>query len=462
MLDLSLSPFGVEAGGNISARTSKADSLSDSPMSDPPPSPSIVPAELLHSGETPRDVDAAPSSPYIDDDPESDDVLRMESFSQRGPVRHQKIPYRKRSHVSDDEERDELDIIGSGSPSPTSRPRPLPRSRHQASGRELRSSSVSSQMASDKSTSQARRTTRSSRQPSSPPENIPSVREPTPNAKSPTPRPASPYLRSPARSLIHLSPLEHLSVPVPEHATSPSHPSPLRQTFALPDSESFEQPPEVVQEGQTTKEELVDDNWEEDEVMAEAGQEILVPASALEPRMSPFDFPRRETSKRVLRASPDLSEPLVAQEPSRPQEYVIPAPKPRVPGMSFVFEDVNADESMSVDKPASAPSVEVKEYDPGYTLPAFRMLPPEFHRRDKPTRQQRKKERDKNGNEKIDSKKEEWSPMGMMRLGAVVRANPLWKRVARATKYLSTQDWTVSSTLYSAQTGVISSLSRSL
>ena len=249
--------------------------------------------------------------------------------------------------------------------------------------------------------------------------------------------------QSPARSLRHLSPLEQL--PVQDHATSPQHPSPLRQTLALPESETFElltvaeeeSVTEAAEEQRTTREDLVKGTQAEDEDMVEAVDN----GPPLQRPPSPLRFMRGENLKLFLNTSPDDSEPLVLQEPSRPQEYVIPLPQSGVAKMSFVFDDTDAGPPMPEE--SHAYRSEIEEYDPGYTLPPLRILPPEFHRRDKSSRQQRKKE--KGGSDKGEVKKEEWAPMGMMRLGAIVKANPLWKKVARATKYLSTQDWTVRS-----------------
>jgi chromatin modification-related protein VID21 len=67
-------------------------------------------------------------------------------------------------------------------------------------------------------------------------------------------------------------------------------------------------------------------------------------------------------------------------------------------------------------------------------------LPPEYLRKGKSAKQKKRdKERDK-----ADGRiKDEWTPMGLTKWGATIRANPVWKKVSRATKCLSTRDWGV-------------------
>lgn len=75
-----------------------------------------------------------------------------------------------------------------------------------------------------------------------------------------------------------------------------------------------------------------------------------------------------------------------------------------------------------------------------YSLPLLGSLPPEF--RKKTTRAQRKREKER---ERTEVKKEEdWSPMGMARWRALLRANPTWQYLSRSTKSLTTRDWNVS------------------
>jgi chromatin modification-related protein VID21 len=139
----------------------------------------------------------------------------------------------------------------------------------------------------------------------------------------------------------------------------------------------------------------------------------------------------------------------------RSQPLIIPAPSSPIqclPPYAFDLESPLQPEARS-------PSVSPKQprqhhFNPQYALPPLRLLPVEFNRKGKPARQQRKreKEREKNerglekgdGGKKEKDLKEDWVPMGLNRWGATIRANPVWKKVARAQKCLSTRDWGVS------------------
>ena len=73
--------------------------------------------------------------------------------------------------------------------------------------------------------------------------------------------------------------------------------------------------------------------------------------------------------------------------------------------------------------------------DPPYSLPPMTLLPIEFSRR-----KASKRKRDK---EKGDAKKDEWQPMGLNKWAAVLKANPVHPKLAKASKCLSTRDWSV-------------------
>ena len=87
-------------------------------------------------------------------------------------------------------------------------------------------------------------------------------------------------------------------------------------------------------------------------------------------------------------------------------------------------------------------------FDPQYIIPSLDLLPPEFTRKVKPAKLRR---RDKNGEKELkrdgekDSKRDrdENVPLGLNRWNAILTANPIWKKVSRASKCLSTRDWGV-------------------
>jgi len=77
-----------------------------------------------------------------------------------------------------------------------------------------------------------------------------------------------------------------------------------------------------------------------------------------------------------------------------------------------------------------------QQYDPKYNLPPLNVLPADFIRKVKPRRK-------KDGKRE----KDDAIPMGLTRWGATIMANPLWKRVAKATKCLNTREWGVRDSL---------------
>lgn len=88
--------------------------------------------------------------------------------------------------------------------------------------------------------------------------------------------------------------------------------------------------------------------------------------------------------------------------------------------------------------------------DRGYTLPPLKDLPPEFHRKSKSGKQakrSREKEREKGSDrgerKEVKEPKEEWQSMGLNKLGVVMRANPIHRKISRTTKCLNTRDWNV-------------------
>jgi chromatin modification-related protein VID21 len=84
-----------------------------------------------------------------------------------------------------------------------------------------------------------------------------------------------------------------------------------------------------------------------------------------------------------------------------------------------------------------------------YTLPLAKSLPLDQQRRLKLGKNLRKKDKEK---DKVpESRKDgidDWTPLGLNKWGVTIKANPLWKRVSRATKTMSTRDWNVRASFY--------------
>lgn len=138
--------------------------------------------------------------------------------------------------------------------------------------------------------------------------------------------------------------------------------------------------------------------------------------------------------------SPDLP-PLTTSLPQK--RIIIPAPTSSFSTPSFSFELTPPATKSSTAPPS--PAQHRHHFNPNYTLPSLKALPVEFNRKGKSSKQRkRERERDKvDGQKNRDLVKDDWYPMGLSRWVATINANPVWKRVSRASKCLSSRDWAV-------------------
>ncbi|CDO72899.1 hypothetical protein BN946_scf185002.g84 [Trametes cinnabarina] len=137
-----------------------------------------------------------------------------------------------------------------------------------------------------------------------------------------------------------------------------------------------------------------------------------------------------------------IGPPLAASSPPRgdeeqhhPSDYHIPLP----------FTDPIEDYTIEGDITEGLPDKDVTPEEPfgpepPYPLPPLSLLPVEFSRRGKTSKRERKRDKER---DKGEPKKEEWAPMSLAKWSAVLRANPVHKKLQRATKCLSTRDWSV-------------------
>jgi chromatin modification-related protein VID21 len=96
--------------------------------------------------------------------------------------------------------------------------------------------------------------------------------------------------------------------------------------------------------------------------------------------------------------------------------------------------------------PPTLPVQPRHQFEREYALPSLKLLPLEYSRKVKSAKLQRKREkgREKNeGRRDKDGTRDDWYPLGLNRWAAAVSANPVWKRVSRASKCLSTREWAV-------------------
>jgi chromatin modification-related protein VID21 len=119
------------------------------------------------------------------------------------------------------------------------------------------------------------------------------------------------------------------------------------------------------------------------------------------------------------------------------EDIVIPIPLKPTGDQVYHIGVLAAPKSL---EPPISPVHYRQQYDPQYKLPPLSVLPAEFGRKTKNTKRKKERERDKSDGKKD---RDEVLPMGVSRWGATVLANPVWKRVSRATKCLSTREWGV-------------------
>jgi chromatin modification-related protein VID21 len=134
------------------------------------------------------------------------------------------------------------------------------------------------------------------------------------------------------------------------------------------------------------------------------------------------------------------SSPLPTAPMSRPPVIIL-APSISNNTMSFTF-DGSPFVGPEQPKTPNSPVIYQHQYNPNYTLPTLKELPQEFNRKVK-TKLRRKEKEKEGGKEKENARKEEWFPMGINRWAAAFNANPVWKRVSRPSKCLSSREWAV-------------------
>lgn len=147
-----------------------------------------------------------------------------------------------------------------------------------------------------------------------------------------------------------------------------------------------------------------------------------------------------DTSEDVMMDIPPYNPPLpIARIESEHSvsEYVLEtkvAPDPPPP--AFAFKDEPAIKVEEEEKTVAPAQTLYKQ--PTYTLPSLKQLPPEFHRKGK-QRPSRKRDKEKSEGKAA----QEWTPLGLNRWSAILRANPIHKKVSKASKCLSTREWNV-------------------
>ena len=177
--------------------------------------------------------------------------------------------------------------------------------------------------------------------------------------------------------------------------------------------------------------------------------EIITPVPEREPSAVPPTPPTYETE---VQPSP-VAAPMVALPPSA---FILP-PRPSTEVfIPVTLTPVGISPQYALDSASPEPrSLTVNEWlspefslSRKYTLPPVKSLPMDQQRRLKFGKNQRKKDKEKDKGAESRNGTEDWTPLGINKWGVTIKTNPLWKRVSRATKTMSTRDWNVSPSFY--------------
>lgn len=144
------------------------------------------------------------------------------------------------------------------------------------------------------------------------------------------------------------------------------------------------------------------------------------------------------------------------KEPTAEAEIVMPSPKLTLPSYEPTIITIRSrltpiTAPPSYNFPLEPPPSEITEQprspfplpNRGYALPPLKGLPPEFQRKSKSGKQQKKREKERDKGDSRRETKEEWQSHGLNKLGVIMRANPIYRKISRTAKCLSTADWNV-------------------
>ncbi|TFK76575.1 hypothetical protein BDN72DRAFT_852844 [Pluteus cervinus] len=148
------------------------------------------------------------------------------------------------------------------------------------------------------------------------------------------------------------------------------------------------------------------------------------------------------SSSTFRRLAPVDDEDVILPAAIHPKTVLIPVPNASFAAPHFAFDPSSSTPPSNF---APSPTQHRHQYSPDYDLPPLKSLPAEFNRKGK-LKQQRKREKEREKGESKKEYKEEWFPLGLNRWAATIGANPVYKRVSRATKCLSSKDWAIAFT----------------
>lgn len=213
----------------------------------------------------------------------------------------------------------------------------------------------------------------------------------------------------------------------------------LQLGMVMPGASSDVGSPDVAQNSEAALED-VDVHMEDMDVVSSIDSEDQMVDKPVSP--SPFQSVTSPSPIGPIKSSIPFmhlgpSSPIQATPTPRPPVIIL-APSISTDATSFTFDEspfVGPEQQKSPGSP-----IIHQQSNLVYTLPSLRKLPQEFNRKVKT--KIKKKDKDKDG-EKGNPRKEESLPMGIQRWAATLNANPVWKRVSRPMKCLSSREWAV-------------------
>ncbi|KAI0647240.1 hypothetical protein C8Q79DRAFT_1047538 [Trametes meyenii] len=255
-------------------------------------------------------------------------------------------------------------------------------------------------------------------------------------------RPVSPSLPSSARPSPIPQLVDHSSTASVTEASGTREPSFLRVSSPQQRSPSSVPQPTIRQDSVVKAEPLDDEPMDVTEAPQTPQEPEPLHKRSESPGAPSLSLQQSEDHiMDILEPSRPASPPIGRDEDEGQQRavgYSIPRPSIE-PEVDFAFDFGVADGLTDVDVTPDEPFGP----EPPYPLPPLSLLPLEFSRRGKSTKRERKRDKER---DKGETRKEEWAPMSLTKWAAVLRANPVHKKLSRATKCLSTRDWSVGMT----------------
>ncbi|KAI0693277.1 hypothetical protein BC835DRAFT_1354362 [Cytidiella melzeri] len=219
----------------------------------------------------------------------------------------------------------------------------------------------------------------------------------------------------------------------------------------IQNSQGLEKSPSP-QPGTSESEQNVSTQLREDEKLAAASieplaanrspsVEVLERKPPPQPKeLTPHEDANRDMVAALLPAASRIEAPLpIARIESQTKYLVSEAPSPAPPPPDYAFDvEMSPPEAAEEQKLTVNPSHTMLKV-PNYPVPPLKALPAEYNRKGKP-KQSKKRDKDKGDG------KQEWQPLGLAKWNAMLRANPVHKKVTKASKCLSTRDWNIALT----------------